>query len=143
MFNFEIDKELENFKCFKGTYAKNNLPLKKIQERPIAFVINTANREEPGEHWVALFISYKNVAEYFDSFGFNPICCRINKFCKLNGIDTLLINKTALQNIFADSCGKYCILFIKMRCDNMSFQKFLNLFSEDTEKNEIIIENLV
>lgn len=143
MFNFEIDEELKNFKCYMGTYSKDTLPIEKIDMRPIAYITNTANKSDPGEHWVALFISVKNVAEYFDSFGFNPICCRIYKFLKLNKIDTLLINRNSLQNIFADTCGKYCTLFVKMRCDNMTFKKFLNLFSHNTEKNEIIIENFV
>ena len=143
MYNFEIDQEFENFKCFKGTYSKNNLPVKIFKERPLAFIINTARVGEPGEHWIALFINQNNIAEYFDSFGFEPICCRIKKLCELNKIDTIIINKNPLQNIFAMSCGKYCILFLKMRCNNHSIEEFLNIFSENTLKNEMIVENLI
>ena len=143
MYNYQIDDELKNFKCFQGTFAKNTLPLKIYSERPIAFIINTQNIEEPGEHWVALFVNENNVAEYFDSFGFGPICCRIEKLCKLNGIRTLLINKNCLQNIFSNSCGKFCILFIKYRCNNKTFKEFLSKFTENTFTNEIAIQNLV
>lgn len=143
MNTYEINFILSDLKCFKGTYASDKLPLIKFTQRPIAFVMNTQKHTEKGEHWVALYINENNIAEYMDSFGFEPICCRIKKFCSLNGIDKILVNKNWLQFILSDTCGKYCALFIRMRCKGFTFQQFINLFSKNSWKNEFLIEYLV
>ena len=143
MDNYSIDYIMRKWKCYKGTYSRDNLPLKIFKDRPIAFIINTDPSYKSGEHWVALFISKTNIAEYMDSFGFDPICCRIKKFCKLNRVKCMQINKFHIQNIFSDNCGRYCILFIQMRCKNITFNEFLKLFNNNTMFNELIIEYLV
>ena len=143
MFSHEIEQELNHLKCFKGVYSKNNLPLRKLVTRPIAFIINTQNSDEPGEHWVGLFVAKNNIAEFFDSFGRNPLCCEIKKFLIINDVKILIINKNIIQNIFSDNCGRYCILFIKLKCNGMTFSDFLKLFNKNTLSNEILIENLI
>ena len=106
-------------------------------------IINTDNADQPGSHWIALFIDSNKHAEYMNSFGANPICCRIKTLLKYNNIYVMSINKFHIQDIFSDNCGKYCILFIKMRWNNMSFDQFLKLFSLNRVYNEILIEKLI
>ena len=59
-----------------GVYSRNNLP-NKIKKG--AYVINLAEYENAGTHWVALFVKPKYTA-YFDSFGIEHIPRELNKF---------------------------------------------------------------
>ena len=143
MNTFEINNEMNKLKCFKGTFAKDLLPYKKYSERPIGFIINTDNSNMPGEHWVALFIDEQNNAEYFDSFGRQPICCEIYKLLKKNNVKTILYNKHQIQSYFSINCGVYCILYLKMRCNNFLLNEFINLFSDNLLINdETVLEIL-
>ena len=108
---------------------------KKISERPIGVIINTDPSTKPGEHWIALFITKDNKAEYFDSFGRSPI--NINKFLKIN-ISELICNKQMVQCIFSSNCGLYCILYLKARCNGISFKDFLNIYSNDKCLNDLL-----
>ena len=139
MNSLEIQNEMKNYKCFKGVYPRDLLPLRHISERPIAMILNTDNSSKPGEHWVALFIEDNNQAEYFDSFGFKPLCCEIKEFLKINKIHSLKYNKSRIQSVFSDKCGAFCILYLKLRCKHFSFEEFLKLFSNNYLANDLVV----
>ena len=54
---------------FNDVYSRNNLPKTFKKE---AYVINLAEYENTGTHWIALFVK-TNEAIYFDSFGIKHI----------------------------------------------------------------------
>jgi hypothetical protein len=54
MNTLEINRYLKKFPQFKGTYPRDMLPT--INRLPACVVINTDPSNEPGEHWVAVFI---------------------------------------------------------------------------------------
>ena len=62
--NFEIQKYYKNEPRFNGFYFRDNLP--NIKDG--AYVINLDEYSDIGTHWVALYVSNKDVT-YFDSFG--------------------------------------------------------------------------
>ena len=135
MNTLQINEEMKNFSCYKGTFSKNLLPQKIINERPIAFIINTDNNDKPGEHWVSIFISRSNTCQYFDSFGRYPLQEIIN-FLKINNIKYLTYNTKILQSFYSNTCGAFCILFVKLRCSNFSFKNFINLFTNNNISND-------
>ena len=143
MNTLEIASRLTHLKCFKGVYPKDLLPQKVYKERPIAFVINTDKSDKPGEHWVALVIDKNNIAEYFDSFGFSPICCEIRSLLFKNKISSITYNKYQIQSYLSLTCGVYCILYIEMRCNNSSFRQFINLFSDNHLMNDYLVTKLI
>ena len=59
---------------------------------PAAFIVNTDERDEPGEHWLAIYLTCPQKAEFFDSYGHAP-CYFNNKLCQfLSSYDIQYIN---------------------------------------------------
>src|SRR6266571_4560668 len=104
MNTLEINDILSNLGCFYGVYPKDLLPKSLFKKRPLAFVINTDNADEPGEHWVALYIDENNIAEYLDSFGFPPFK-KIYEFLEIQNVENLIYNNYQLQSNFSSVCG--------------------------------------
>ena len=73
--NFEIQKYYQNESKINGVYSRNNLP--KIIDG--AYIINLDEYESIGTHWIAFYVSSKNVT-YFASFGVEHIPREIKKF---------------------------------------------------------------
>ena len=89
---------------YGGVFPRNRIPRIPRHVRT-AYVINTDPDSQPGQHWVAFFLT-KDTVYYFDPYGIKPICfqkifrSRKKKyFCKrLQGMGRM--------------CGHYCIYFI-------------------------------
>jgi len=65
--------EIERFlgarvRCFDGVFSVDNLP-----EDPHLLVCNTDHSDEPGRHWIAIYVDNDGHGEYFDSFGRRPV----------------------------------------------------------------------
>lgn len=125
---------------FKAVLAFDELP-KKI-EKPSAYIINTHTRDKEGEHWLAVFFLQNGNAEFFDSFGLGPRFYGLDQFL-IKTSKTCFYNTLALQSLNSQYCGFYCVLFILIKCKQISFFNFLNYFNEDTIKNDKEIENLI
>ena len=55
---------------FLGVFPNDGLPEILPPRRPLLLVCNTAKHDQPGDHWVVLYIDIRG--EYFDSFGRAP-----------------------------------------------------------------------
>jgi hypothetical protein len=137
MNTYQINSLLSHLKCFIGTYPRDLLPKNPIKIRPCALIINTDKASEPGEHWVAIYLSKENCAEYFDSFGFTPYHTDILKFLSRNNIKKIIYNVKQLQSVMSKTCGAYCVLFVKFRCLNFTFCDVINYFSSNTLDNDM------
>ena len=51
--------------------AKDCLP-EIINTYPIAIVCNTHDADQPGEHWIAMYVDSKRHGDYFDPYGRQP-----------------------------------------------------------------------
>ncbi len=88
-------------------------------KRKIGVIFNLDKHNQPGSHWVALYIDlHKNEIYYFDSYG-DRIPKQINKFAKKVQSQGKKLNrkikKTALKkrHQYSDSeCGMYSLYFI-------------------------------
>jgi len=74
----EITREMLGYKNFIGVFPRDKLPLK--LKRPCGLVINTDSAQEPGEHWVAIYLLRNGKGEYFDPFGLPPLHKDLTKF---------------------------------------------------------------
>lgn len=137
----EITERLSHLECFAGTYAVDKLPYN-VPKKPAAFVINTDPSTLPGQHWVAAIVLPNGKCEYFDSFGFPPLNGEIYDFLTQYAPNGLSYNSRTLQSATSETCGKYCILFIKMRCNGHSFCDFITQFSKRTVENDQLINYL-
>ena len=55
--------------CHYEVVAKDTLPVV-VSTYPSAFVCNTHDSDQPGEHWVAMYVD--EIGDYFDPYGQKP-----------------------------------------------------------------------
>jgi len=136
----QINEYLKNFHCFLGTFPEDKIFMK-IEKKPAAMVVNTDPSSKPGTHWVAIFLNDDGTGEYFDPFGFPPLTERVINFINTNSPNGWDFNKITFQTpVLSKTCGIYCILFIKDRCRNISFRKFVSKFSRNVFLNDILAQ---
>lgn len=119
-------------KNFKGVFPLDKIP-SIIKDKPALIVVNTDKSNQPGTHWVALYLSSKGGGEYFDSYGRKPIQKEILNFFRRNNIKSIIYNKTLLQDYFSIVCGQYCCVYLLYKAKNCSLNNFVKLF--DKKKN--------
>jgi hypothetical protein len=100
-----IIKLLKKFKCFQGVYPLDKI--KPFKKRPIAIIVNTDKSNEPGEHWVSIFIDKNGSGEYFDSFGLPPLHDELIEYLNINCANGWRFNPIALQSDDSTTCGHY------------------------------------
>ena len=57
---------------FRGVVPKDGLPTTIDGALPAAFVCNTDDGDEPGKHWIALYLDADGRDDYFCSYGLPP-----------------------------------------------------------------------
>ncbi len=133
MNTLQIVKLFKNYRCYVGTYARNQLPDRFIPQRPFALIMNTDPIDRPGQHWVAIFVDENNDAVYFDSYGFPPLHIDVNKFFDKQKVNKFVYNTKQIQGVTSTTCGAYCVTFLKLRCQNISFPEIIQLnFNDET-----------
>lgn len=125
---------------FKGVFACNTLPKKKIT-LPAIFIVNLSAHSEIGTHWIGVYIDQNSNCFYFDSFGLPPKNNYIVDFIRKHA-KRIYYNRQQVQHIISTKCGHYCCLFavsiLKFHTIDMYIRKFsLNLFV-----NEILVEKM-
>ena len=86
--------------------AKDQLPERKPYDVH-AYIINTDDSDQPGEHWVAIYFK-GNTATYFDSYGLPPFEQHMKSFLD-NNTHSWTRNNVRLQSGNSAMCGVYCI----------------------------------
>jgi len=75
------------------------------------YVINMANSNQHGTHWVSLYLHSPKNVYYFDSFGILPPL-EIRNFVLKFGCHSLFSNTKQIQSINSGYCGSYCMDFL-------------------------------
>ena len=139
MNTYDIENILFYNKTFMGCYACNNLPPPPTTF-PRSLIINTANSDSDGEHWVALLLK-KNKCFYFDSFGLPVLNTNIIHF--LRKYKKVTYTDICIQHMYSEKCGKFCIGFIKNVNSKSSYNNFISQFDfVKLYKNDDIVENI-
>ena len=68
----EISRLGKNSTRWLGVYARDELPDLQHTELPFALVFNTQPKDNPGQHWLAIYAPSNSPTEFFDSFGMPP-----------------------------------------------------------------------
>ena len=133
--NKQINDLVKHYKIkkFHGCFIDDRMP-NKLKNG--FYVINLNGRS----HWTCLMKDGKDYF-YFDSYGFVPsqeIEDQIGEY---------IYSDIDLQHLNSSSCGFFCIAWMMWMQDHknkkLAFSNFLKLFSEDTKKNEIILNRLL
>ena len=140
----EIDEYLRASSKFKGAYPCDQIP--NFPDNEYSLIINTDNSSLPGSHWTALVVRGNNVY-YFDSFGrlYNngsfPVDY-IENLAKICFEKNILFQNKVLQSFHSNTCGEFCIYFIKQFEKNVAFLKIFRDFSTNLNSNDIKIMKL-
>ena len=118
---------------FRGVMPYDKLP--STDSASGLYVVNTDSSLGPGKHWVCVFVG--DLCEYFDSLGNPPLEAKL--FIQ-NQRKPYIYSNIKLQGSDSDVCGDYCILFSYFRCRGYSMEKFVNMFTNDVDKNDRIIK---
>ena len=132
-----LKSNLQTRNIFLGVFARDELP--KLDRFPCCFVINTAKRSHPGKHWLSFYYDKNKVCNFFDSYGNEPSFFNLDKYIYKTS-KKLVSNNKAIQSWKSENCGYYCILFIILRSSGHSMKQFCNLFDENRDKNDQMIE---
>lgn len=91
------------------------------------YIINLASSQNPGTHWVALYLPKNRTPVYFDSFGMVPPLEVIN-LIKNSGHKNYLVNEKQIQDIRSGYCGEYCLMFLRFMNRSNPSKKNLKQF---------------
>ena len=120
----EIINSLKNISSFIGCFACNDIP--PIKHYPSSFIVNTDRNNQPGTHWVAIYMTKKSCL-YFDSFGEevqeNDIMFFLRKY-----YEKVTYSMVQLQDYNSVTCGQFCISFIRFVKDKKSYAMFIDKF---------------
>ena len=140
-----INEALKNESGFLGSYALDELKDVKVSFYPSFIVLNLDLRANEGTHWVALAI-YASQIILCDSLGGILPDARLPKHI-VNFLAPIVANRQVimtrqLQPLDSDTCGLYCITFIKQLSKFNCICEFLKLFTSDFDRNDQVIKFL-
>ena len=140
LYGGQIENDLKDIHDFNGVFMKNELPR---ECNDGWYVINLNNSNEEGSHWTCFYKNPENIL-YFDSIGFPP------PIEVLKQTDNILWSDKQIQDINSTACGFFCICcirFLHNKINNKNekelYDKFLNLFSDNTYKNDGILKKIL
>ena len=137
MNSIEINKFGMKIPCFLGCYSIIQLENVNIVKNNVGFIVINEN------HAISIYITDTSI-DIFDPFGknnrkvFSPIC----KFLKEH-LPTKTLNFSAkIQAENSDLCAKFCLVFLKLRCEGFSFCEIIANFSTQYSNNDATVIDL-
>ena len=122
-----------------GVFPLDRLP--KINTLPASLIINTDPHNEPGEHWVAVYVNKNRIGIYFDSYGLQPLNKEINNFLNIY-CKCWTYNSTVIQGVTSVNCGQYCVLFVLLKSIGHSLFDIIKLFTKRFDINDKLVEKI-
>ena len=139
----EVNAFLSHIKHFEGPFPSNLVPLPKLHTVQ-SYIINTEPEGQPGEHWTALIIDKNNKVLFFDPLGVELLNIKLLETLKDSlGVKNYIYNTKTIQPLHSDGCGYYCIAFIMAFSQDITYEKFLEMFSVCKANNESIVLNFI
>ena len=118
--------------CHYEGVAKYTLP-EDVSMYPSVFVCNTHNGDQPGEHWVAMYVD--EIGEYFDTYGQKPQHAEFTNFMNEHCLHCSP-NDHILKSPVSTVYGQYCVAFLMFRCRNISMHAFARLYTSNLIAND-------
>jgi len=121
-----------------GVFSADRLPQTYY---PCAFIANTDDYSQRGEHWCAFYSDKPGSAEFFDSYG-NPPGYYNDRFKTwLNRrTSSAVFNGLRIQSDFSSVCGLYCLFYLRQKLTGHTMQEIANVFnSTDLGANDRFI----
>lgn len=133
--NIEIDDYYANTPNYGGCMCKDELP-KQIQKK--YYIINMANSNQEGSHWVLVYNSNPKYCLYFDAFGVYPPL-EIMKFMKTSK-KKMVMNDADIQYIRSVACGFFCCYIAN---ELNAGRSILDVLFDDFSSNPALNDNIL
>lgn len=128
---------------FLGVFSLDTLPVSAITHYPYTLIVNTANKDSPGDHWVAICKDICQNGWFFDSYGFAP---KLDPFLTvMDSCFNWTFNNQGLQSNSTTVCGQYSLFFIAHCARGYTLQEIVELLYQDSDKvvNDAIVNAYV
>ena len=102
---------------------------------PVAFVCNTDEGDELGEHWIALYLDAGRCNNYFCSYGLPPRHSAFRTFMNEH-CSEWTHNTKRRQSPLTNVCRQCCVAYRLLRCNVFLMTTFVNIFSIDLVAND-------
>ena len=114
---------------FEGVFPSDQIP-SSPKKGIHGFIVNTDPHDKPGKHWLEIWKD-DNVCEIMDSYAM-PLTYYSAKSLEkwTRQWKYVVTNGRALQSIRSNSCGHYCLFYLKAKARGGTLQEFFNCFSE-------------
>jgi len=139
MLNIAIEDKLKYIPNFLGVFSRDTLPV--IKNYPCSLIANFDEHDDPGTHWIAIYIDVNGYGEYFDPYGLEVIHNEFKRYLHQNTVQYER-NKIPLQCDECVTCGEYCSAYIILRSCCFSLSEFHKLFRSNRYTNDFIIKSI-
>ena len=127
---------------FLGVFPADRLPKVWNRSQDCCLIANTAVQSKEGQHWVAFYLQYNGLVEYFDSYGLPPTKPEFLQFLQENAT-SWRYNNLPCQGLTSETCGHHCLFFLWHRCHGLNLKEILHLFDCDPAKNDAMVKAFV
>ena len=126
---------------FEGVFAADVLP-RVLHKKPSLLIANLDPITKKGSHWVAFYRGCEGRGEYFDSYGLPPMVTEHKRFLNRT-CQSWRYSPVCLQAFNSTVCGEYCLMYLVYKAHGYSLNQFVQLFSDDVEKNDILVHQMI
>ena len=132
---------------FRDVLPRNHVPSPRTLSpdgSPVGYILNTDPCQQPGEHWVCLYIDSNGRGEYFDSYGLPPLHPDVTRALD-QGTQTWTWNTRRLQSLDTAVCGQYTVFYALHRVRGYTMADIVHLFPRDNtpEDNDTLVYDFV
>jgi hypothetical protein len=131
MDNHQLNRAVHNDQVLSthvwGVMARDDLQL--FDLFPGAYIVNSVDRQLPGEHWLAIFVTTSGNIEFFDPLARRPGHYKLSLDC--------LYNTEPIQPLDSNLCGLYILFFLYWRTRGLSMKQITDIF--DGSNNDALV----
>lgn len=134
MYGYELDNLLNFHSHYLGNFSHDKIPT--LTNKPFSLIVNYHNSNQPGSHWVALFHHPKQqYVKFFDSYGLPPSNIIQYKCRQYLNNKKILYSTSRIQHNLSTYCGLYCVYFINLCDEGVSYYDILYQFNPNGSFN--------
>ncbi len=141
MLNFELRTFLRRKLADRQVYVMPSDILPERFSLPAGFIVNLSSSNQPGTHWVAIYINECGEGTYFCSFAMKPQEKNIQNFLRMH-CKTIEYNSMQLQSQHSDLCGHYAAIFLMHAFNGLGLTHFQKFFSTNLILNDLLIRKM-
>ena len=120
----------------EGTFPLDALSKLVISgKRPRHIIYNTSPSNDPGSHWISIWLSADMSAEVMNSLGNHPIHPEVLVFLRRYASRTFC-STLPIQSYVSNACGLYCLSHGLARAKGKTFATWLDQFSDCADNND-------